>query len=205
MERKILIVIGPQGSGNHVWSKILSLPENVYGWNHTDYWMAHKYEPFNEVWAEKKPLLFPEDYNYFVTSCSLPFVNNGKHIMPDVISFVRSCQSNEVEPIVCALTRDLSILKSQQQRVRGEETYKKALQEIKWLSTFFPIHFLSYESLILWKDVYLKYLSKLLEFPINYGRLDEIDDILKINSNEKYVQDPGPQLLDENVKHTYTL
>ena len=40
---KMLILTGPQGAGNHLWSKILSLNYEVYGWKCLldNYWEAH--------------------------------------------------------------------------------------------------------------------------------------------------------------------
>ena len=49
MMKTLAILTGPQGSGNHLWSKIFSLHEDVFGWKSLldNYWEAHRYsEPF---------------------------------------------------------------------------------------------------------------------------------------------------------------
>lgn len=60
MKKEILLLTGPQGSGNHLWSKIFSESETVQGWKQLtqEYWLGHGFEPFAEVW--KNPLLFKE-------------------------------------------------------------------------------------------------------------------------------------------------
>mgnify|MGYP001227449634 FL=1 len=32
MKPNILVITGPQGTGNHVFSKVLSMHKDVYGW-----------------------------------------------------------------------------------------------------------------------------------------------------------------------------
>ena len=51
MDKTLVILTGPQGSGNHLWSKILSLHADVFGWKSLldNYWEAHRIsEPFAE-------------------------------------------------------------------------------------------------------------------------------------------------------------
>ena len=43
----LLIVTGPQGSGNHLFAKLFNLHPDVYGLNMTRYWQGHDTEPFN--------------------------------------------------------------------------------------------------------------------------------------------------------------
>ena len=52
---KMLILIGPQGAGNHLWSKIFSLHAEVFGWKSLleNYWEAHRFsEPFAQHWRD---------------------------------------------------------------------------------------------------------------------------------------------------------
>ena len=68
---------GPQGSGNHLWSKILSLHPKVYGWKSLldNYWEAHRFsEPFCEYWKDPSKL---SEFNwkqseFYFTSISVP-------------------------------------------------------------------------------------------------------------------------------------
>ena len=52
----MLIVIGPQGSGNHLFGKIFSLHDDVHGWKAAlepdGYFIPHWCEPFNEFWND---------------------------------------------------------------------------------------------------------------------------------------------------------
>ena len=68
--KQLLIMTGPQGSGNHLWSKILGETPFVQGWTQLtqEYWIGHGNEPFAEIW--ENPKLFQEftwDKDYYVT------------------------------------------------------------------------------------------------------------------------------------------
>jgi hypothetical protein len=49
--KKLLIITGPQGSGNHMWSKILALHPAVNGWSALleEYWIPHDREPLQLI------------------------------------------------------------------------------------------------------------------------------------------------------------
>ena len=58
-KKKIVILTGPQGSGNHLWSKVFSLHEDVFGWKSLleNYWEAHRLtEPFAAYWRDPSTL-----------------------------------------------------------------------------------------------------------------------------------------------------
>ena len=84
---KMLILTGPQGAGNHLWSKIFSLHPEVYGWKTLldNYWEAHRFaEPFAKHWRNHKLL---KEFNwaqseYYFTSISLPLGIIGSDINP---------------------------------------------------------------------------------------------------------------------------
>ena len=70
--KTMLIITGPQGSGNHVFSKIFALNKQVYGWKDllNQYWIAHDHEPFSEYWKSPEKLKqFNWDISeyYFIT------------------------------------------------------------------------------------------------------------------------------------------
>lgn len=56
--KNILILTGPQGSGNHMWSKIFALHPSVYGWQELvdEFWIGHDHEPFAQCWADHTQL-----------------------------------------------------------------------------------------------------------------------------------------------------
>ena len=69
MRKKMLILTGPQGAGNHLWSKIFSLHPEVFGWKTLldNYWEAHRfYEPFCKCWKNHN-LLQEFDLQFFMT------------------------------------------------------------------------------------------------------------------------------------------
>ena len=207
-ERKILIVAGPQGSGNHIWAKIFGLHFDVYGWRvlQKKYWEAHHYEPFARAWDDPSILEFPKDYSYFVTSCSIPYVYKGGHRVPPIIEFIKAIENQNVRPIIAIVSRDKNIIELQQERVRGKITLNDAHRAVDEIRDAYPdlhLHFLSYESLYLWRNHYLKFLNDEMVFPVAYDKMSKVDKILKYDANTKYIIDPGPQKLDKVVNKTY--
>ena len=47
---KLILLTGPQGSGNHMWSKLFAMHPVVTGWVMQNYWEGHHEEPFAEYW-----------------------------------------------------------------------------------------------------------------------------------------------------------
>jgi len=207
-ERKMLIVVGPQGSGNHIWAKIFGLHFDVYGWRilQKKYWEAHHYESFARAWDNPSILEFPRDYSYFVTSCSIPYVYKGGHRVPPILEFIKAVEDQDVKPIVAIVSRDKNIIELQQERVRGKITLNDAHRAVDEIKDTYPdlhLHFLSYESLYLWRNHYLKFLNDEMVFPVAYDKMLKVDKILKYDANTKYIIDPGPQKLDKVVNKTY--
>jgi len=209
--KKMLIVVGPQGTGNHVWAKILGLHPQVYGWHalQEKYWIGHHLEPFAKVWNDPALLTFPEEYDNFVTSCSIPYVYKGGHRVPPILEFIKVAEDQGIKSVVAITSRDKNIIELQQERVRDKITLNDAYRAINEITKneknvnsweHFPdLHFLSYESLYLWRKDYLKSLNDAIDFPIAWWD-DRIDKILGSNANAKYIIDPGPQELDKEVK-----
>ena len=83
----MLILTGPQGAGNHLWSKIFSLHPEVYGWKTLleNYWEAHRFaEPFAQHWRDHS-LLKSFDWSqskYYFTSISCPLGIIGSDVNP---------------------------------------------------------------------------------------------------------------------------
>lgn len=198
---KMLIMTGPQGSGNHLFSKVFALHEDVYGWKTllNTYWEGHHHEPFAKYWG-KPHLLEQFDWtqsDYYVTSISCPFYTNGMPLVPDYQSFIEQVQEYcDVE--IALIGRDQNIVKSQQERVRGSATLDIALQEYKFLTAEHDVHFLSQELLYMYKGDYLEQLSRQLDFPIAYYD-PEVEEILKADANEKYIKKVHEYWLDFEV------
>ena len=198
---RLLIVTGPQGSGNHLFSKIFALHDEVYGWTTllNTYWEGHHHEPFADAW-QNPDLLHGFDWKqseYFVTSICCPFVKDKMPQMPDYKKFVDIANVySDVE--ICIIGRDQNILESQQTRVRGEHTTPLAIDSLNELMNDNEVNFLSQELLYLYKDKYLEQLAADLQWPIAYWDT-EVMEILKADANKKYVKDVHEYWLDFEV------
>jgi hypothetical protein len=200
--KEMLIITGPQGSGNHVFSKVLSLHKEVYGWREllNEYWIAHDHEPFSECW-NTPGLLNAIDWtsmNYYVTSISCPYANNGVVTIPKYKEFVSMLQQFGIKVKVGIIGRDQTVLKYQQERIRDRHSLPDFKSELDYLMTLNPV-FISQELLYLYKNKYLQSLSKQLDFPIAYDD-SRVFEILKQDANEKYFQSIPLQELDKTVR-----
>ena len=204
MKKTLLIVTGPQGSGNHLWSKIFALHPDVYGWHALlhEYWIGHDQEPFAEYWENPDRL---GEFNwgeceYFVTSVSTPYMLNGERTVPDIVRFAATAMGLGIRVKIAIIGRDRNILNYQQTRVRGEPTVDIALAEYEKLLTWDPV-FLSYELLHLYRENYLHQIAKQLEFPMDFAH-PQLTNILVDDTNSKYFQPVAHHATDDLAKHT---
>lgn len=199
--KTILILTGPQGSGNHLWSKIFALHPEVQGWSEllNQYWIGHDQEPFARYWQDPDLLrYYPWALSdWYVTSMSVPYMNNGVPTVPDFRAFVRQLQTAGVRIRFAVLGRDRNIVEMQQTRVRGTPSLATALVEFDQLAA--PV-FLSYELLHLYGVRYLENIQQQLGFPIatNDPRLK---DILVEDANSKYFQPIAHHPTDDLARH----
>jgi hypothetical protein len=89
--KRLLIFTGPQGSGNHLWSKIFALHPEVSGWSALldTYWIPHDQEPFAACWRDPA-LLKTRDWSqkdYYVTSISCPYIDDTQWAIPNIVDF----------------------------------------------------------------------------------------------------------------------
>jgi hypothetical protein len=204
---KMLILTGPQGAGNHLWSKVLSLHSEVYGWKTLleNYWEAHRFaEPFAQCWRDHS-LLKSFDWSqseYYFTSISLPLGIVGYDInpiwMPDVQGFAATVLGCGVEVEIAVVGRDQTILTNQQTRIRTKSTLPLFLEQLSKISN--PT-FLSYELLYLYKQDYLKSLK--LNIPVAWND-PGINTILENDSNLKYIHYVDEYVLDQGNKQGIT-
>jgi hypothetical protein len=200
---KMLILTGPQGAGNHLWSKVLSLHPKVYGWKTLleNYWEAHRFaEPFAQHWRDHS-LLKSFDWSqseYYFTSISLPLGIVGHDVnpiwMPDVRGFAATVLGCGVEVEIAVIGRDQTILNNQQTRIRTKSTLPLFLEQLPkiWNPTF-----LSYDLLYLYKQDYLKSLK--LNIPVAWDD-PGINTILENDSNLKYIHYVDEYVLDNGNK-----
>ena len=189
MKKTLVVLTGPQGSGNHLWSKILSLHQDVFGWKTLldNYWEAHRFsEPFAEYWRNPETL-HKFDWSqsqYYFTSISIPLgiESKGTKWSPNVMQFCMNAQRSGIKTKILVIGRDQNILENQQKRIREESTIRHFLDQ---LPKFEKPQFLSYELLYLYKEEYLKSLD--IGIPIAWYERDKIREILELDANAKYI------------------
>jgi hypothetical protein len=205
--KKLLIFTGPQGSGNHMWSKIFALHPKVAGWSALldTYWIPHDQEPFAPCWQNPE-LLKSYDWSqqdYYVTSISCPYIDDTRVAIPDITGFAAQAMGCSLQVQLAIIGRDQTVLKFQETRVRGRSTFEIAQDHYKKLESWNPIY-LSYELLHLYQGSYLKQVSKILDFPIAYAD-PRLEEILHDDTNAKYIQPVEHHWVDKltkNVKMT---
>lgn len=202
--KKLLIITGPQGSGNHMWSKIFGVHSDVYGWSalQDNYWVGHDQEPFADCWRDPS-LLKQFDWSqsdYYVTSISCPYMDNGEAKIPNLVRFAAEAMGCGIRVEVAVIGRDRNVLGYQESRVRGRSTYDTALDEFEKIQTW-DLHYLSFELLQLYRGSYLRQLSKILDFPIDY-RNPKIEEILVEDANQKYFTPIQHHWVDDLAKQT---
>jgi hypothetical protein len=200
--KRLLIFTGPQGSGNHLWSKIFALHPEVAGWSALldTYWIPHDQEPFAAYWRDPARL---KDYNwsqqdYYVTSVSCPYIDDTRWAVPDISGFARQAEQCGLEVQIAIIGRDQTILGFQETRIRGRSTFETAQEQYEKLENWNPVY-LSYELLHLYRGSYLKQVSKLLEFPIAYDD-SRLEEILKDDTNAKYIHPIDHHWTDKLMK-----
>ena len=200
--KTILILTGPQGSGNHLWSKIFALHPQVTGWSEllNEYWIGHDQEPFAKYWQDPTPLTYYRwaQSDWFVTSISVPYMLNGESTVPDFRSFVREAQNLGHRVKFAILGRDQNIVRMQETRVRGAITVDQAIAAYDPLAS--PV-FLSYELLHLYGKKYLETVSQQLGFPIAVSD-PRIETILDEDTNSKYFSPVKHHPTDDLAQHS---
>jgi len=204
MKSQMLILFGPQGAGNHLWSKIFSLHKDVYGWKSLleNYWEPHRFkEPFAKYWRDPKQL---QDFNwdlsfYYFTSISFPLGIVGSDVNPiynpNLLNFVNEVQKCNVNVEFAVIGRDQNILNYQQTRIRTQSTMPLFYEQYNTLPK--TPTFLSYELLYLYKSEYLKSLK--FNIPIAYDD-NRVNEILSDDPNKKYIHNVERYDLDEGNK-----
>ena len=212
MKKRLLVVTGPQGSGNHLWSKIFSESPQVQGWKELtqEYWVGHGNEPFARVWED--PTLFLKiewPHDYYFTSISCPYMSVGGPVIrpgdnistPKYKEFIKYAEQAGFDITLAVIGRDKNILSHQQDRVRTQVTWPIFLESYNNNLKDIDHTFISTELLYLYEFNYVKQLSKLLNWPIDIAQ-DKLTEILKDNTNLKYIKSVKEFWLDEHMSNT---
>ena len=195
---------GPQGSGNHLFSKALGQNKNIFVWPSLQekYWEGHDLEPFAEYWKDPSKL---NDFdwkqsNYFITSISCPYFDDGVETIPQYNEFIDEAKKfADIQFLI--IGRDRNIMKLQQERVRGKHTTPEFLSQLDSVIFNYKTIFASQEMLYLYELTYLQWLEKELGlYPLEITP-DNIKllDILSNDANEKYISQTKSDL-DKTIK-----
>lgn len=198
VQKKIVLVTGPQGSGNHLFSKILGASPHVYGWDFGDkYWIPSDEEPFADCWVDPEltvPTLEKIKQDYIVANVSVPFVYDGEIRIPAIQEFIDKATKAGYNVTLAIVVRDRNINALQQERVRDKVTLPTAMMYYNSMDHWDKV-FLDHEALFLHKSAYIKFLGRLLGIPVVYDDLSQ----LEVDSNNKYVRYVEEHWLDEEV------
>lgn len=198
--KTLVVMTGPQGSGNHLFSKVLATNSAIFGWTNLlkTYWEGHDQEPFAEYWMNPEQL---STFNWdtsdvFVTSISCPFFYKGTECIPDYERFIEEARKY-CKVKVLIIGRDENILKFQQERVRERHTAPDFIEQIDSLMLYNPL-FVSQELLYLYRLSYLNSIENFIGIPVSTDDT-QIEEILKENANTKYIEPVTDHWLDEEV------
>ena len=201
MTKQMLILTGPQGAGNHLWSKVFSLHPEVFGWKTLleNYWEPHRFnEPFADHWRDPAKLK-DFDWNqsdYYFTSISVPLGIPGSEENPlwepNISEFAQQAHEQGINVVVAVIGRDKNILKHQQTRIRTEPTLPMFEKQLWKMS---HPRFLSYELLYLYGKEYLQTVAIDVNIPVAWND-PRLDDILAEDPNAKYVHPVDTNELD---------
>lgn len=204
MNKKLLIITGPQGSGNHLFSRILSTHPNVGGWKSLleKYWVPSDEEPFAEFWVNPNALTARhfDGHEHWLANVSCPFFYDGVRYVPKIKEVAERASVLGIDVKIAIITRDKNINAEQQLRVRKEITTPIAQDYYynELLTSTFPVHFLSNEALFLHREHYLKYISRILCFPVDYNN-PNVFKFITDDPNAKYVKHVDEYWLDQEV------
>lgn len=201
----LTILTGPQGSGNHLFSKALGQNKHIWVWPdlQKEYWIGHDLEPFAEHWKDPSKLRKFDwsQSNHFVTSISCPYFDDGVERIPQYQEFIIEA-SKYADIQIVVIGRDKNITELQQTRVRGKATTDMFMRQLPVLIENYKVIFASHEMLYLYKAVYLRWLENemgLLSSECT-DSASSLDKILIQNSNAKYIQQAKSTALDDNIK-----
>lgn len=204
LAKKLLIITGPQGSGNHLFSRLLSLHPDVSGWEELKekYWVPSDLEPFADYWVHPELLTAEkfQGHQYHLANVSCPFMYDGVRYVPKILEVAARAKFLGIDVQVAIIVRDQNINAEQQRRVRGEVTTPIAQNYYynTLLNSNFPVHFLDHEAFFLHKEHYLKWVSRILDFPIELDT-NKINQFINKDANHKYVKYVEKYWLDEQV------
>jgi len=201
--KRLLIITGPQGSGNHIFSRVFSMHSAVRGWEQLkdQYWVPSDEETFAEYWVHPDrltPAVF-DGADYFLANVSVPFFYDGVRQTPHIREVADRARSFGIDVSIAIVVRDATINSVQQQRVGGAVTLPQAQEYYRkyLLYSEHQIYFLDHEALFLWGEYYVNRMAHDMEFPVD---TDRCLTLLDQNPNRKYVTAVDDHWLDSEIR-----
>jgi len=201
--KRLLIITGPQGSGNHIFSRVFSMHPAVRGWEQLkdQYWVPSDEETFAEYWVHPDrltPAVF-DGADYFLANVSVPFFYDGVRQTPHIREVADRARSFGIDVSIGIVVRDATINSVQQQRVGGAVTLPQAQEYYRkyLLYSEHQIYFLDHEALFLWGEYYVNRMAHDMEFPVD---TDRCLTLLDQNPNRKYVTAVDDHWLDAEIR-----
>lgn len=193
---------GPQGSGNHLFSKALGQNNQISGWDSLQdkVWEAHEYEPYAEYWKDPTKLVdldFSDNFNFFITSISCPYFYDGQETIPDYHIFGEYMKLR-VKLKYLIIGRDKNILDYQQLRLRGKHTTHVFQDNINYLLEQEHM-FISQELLYLYKLPYLNTIEKWIGVDITTDDT-KLNKMIELDANKKYINQSENTELDDTIR-----
>lgn len=201
--KRLLIITGPQGSGNHIFSRVFSMHPAVRGWEQLkdQYWVPSDQEPFAEYWVNPERLTAEvfEGADYFLANVSVPFFYDGVRQTPHIREVADRARSFGIDVSIAIVVRDATINLVQQQRVGGAVTLPQAQEYYRkhLLYSEHKIYFLDHEALFLWGEYYVNSMAHDMQFPVD---TDRCLTLLDHNPNRKYVTPVDDHWLDAEIR-----
>ena len=204
MKPLLTIMTGPQGSGNHLFSKALGQNPNIWVWPtlQEKYWEGHDMEPFAVYWKHPEKLgeFDWTQSNYFVTSISCPYFDDGVETIPNYHGFIDYVKEY-ADIQILVIGRDQNILEHQQTRVRGRHTTPVFLEQLESIQYHYNTIFASQEMLYLYRLKYLQQVERdmgLADWEISQSNI-ALETILEKDANAKYISQTESEL-DTTIK-----
>jgi len=200
--KKLVIAVGPQGSGNHLYAKLFGSNTNVFAWQtlQEKYWEGHDMEPFADCWENPELLLDFDvsEFDYYYTSMGCPYVFDGETKIPNFSKFHDYATKVFDHVTYMIIGRDRNILEYQQTRVRGGITYTVFLEQLDFFLNK-PHVFVSQELVYLYGIKYINSIENQLGIPANTNT-DKVTEILAQDKNKKYMNYVEYTELDDLIK-----
>jgi len=202
--KKLLIITGPQGSGNHLFSRVLSQHPAVAGWDEmlSNYWVPSDQEPFAEYWVDPSKLEKShfDDRDYHLANVSCPFFFDGVRHVPDIVGVAQRAASFDIHVQIAIIVRDQNINQLQQLRVRKEHTTPIAQKYYyeTLIPSGIPVHFLDHEAFFLHREHYMKWVGQITKFPVETDK-EKLSEFITEDANHKYVKYIDNHWLDDVI------